>query len=208
MAPQLRPEARRLQEHYLLLRNLSFSSQSLKTKSIMKYQIQIFLLFISIGSSHLSYAQSDSPQQTHQMTTSEIQMFTGEWTGTLSYLDYSSGEIYTMPCESIIERKTNKKLSISYSYPNEPNANSKGRIKVSKGGTHINKTRISSKSMTTDGQLTIAAQYHGRDGNDAKPAMIRNIYKVSDQQLTIRKEVKFEGTNDWIVRNDYNFTRR
>jgi hypothetical protein len=45
----------------------------------------------------------------------------------------------------------------------------------------------------------------GKD--DDKKALIKNVYIIGKTTLIIRKEVKFEGTDTWLTRNEYNYSR-
>lgn len=139
----------------------------------------------------------------------ELTKFIGNWTGKLTYLDYSSGKPYSMPCDlTVVEKKPGKSLTLNYEYPNEPKANSKGSINIAKDGTMVNNKRITSKSVNSDGHMKIITEYIGSDGNNKKKALIRNVYIVGQRNFIIRKDVKFKGAKDWVMRNEYNFTRQ
>jgi hypothetical protein len=47
----------------------------------------------------------------------------------------------------------------------------------------------------------------GNDGNDNKKAVIRHTYLLKSNAFSIIKEVKFEGTDKWIKRNEYQLNR-
>ena len=47
----------------------------------------------------------------------------GKWTGSLTYLDYSSGKSFSMPANVEISESGTKNLIFDYKYPNEPKAN-------------------------------------------------------------------------------------
>ena len=43
----------------------------------------------------------------------------------------------------------------------------------------------------------------GNDGNDNKKAILRHTYILKSNTYSIIKDVKFEGTDKWIKRNEY-----
>jgi len=175
----------------------------------MKKLIQILLVISSFFSNDILIGQGNSSSNTNKVEKEDIKKFIGKWSGTLTYLDYTSRKPYTMPCELTIEgKRKNKKLILNYSYPNEPKANNKGKIKFSNNGISINKKDITSKAMNTEGQLEILLEYPDKDGNNRKKALVRNIYKIGSKNLTIRKEVKFEDSTEWIMRNEYSFKKK
>lgn len=174
----------------------------------MKKQIQILIIIVSIFSTVSIIGQENVPSTKNKIEDKDIQQFIGDWKGELTYLDYSSGKSYSMPCHlKVTEKKKNRKLGLKFTYPNEPKANTKGKIRISKNGTLINEKSITSKSINSNGQTEIFIEYLSKDGNDQKKALIRNIYKLDHKNLIIRKEVKFEDSDEWILRNEYNFEK-
>ena len=136
----------------------------------------------------------------------DIEIILGDWTGSLTYIDYSSNKPYTMPADVSVKQDKNKnKLTLNFKYPNEPNANSKGQISISKKGDKINKEIVVSKQELSNEQLEIITEYNGKDNK--KKALIRNKYILGSNQFVIRKEVRFENSNEWIMRNEYSFER-
>lgn len=137
----------------------------------------------------------------------DLGVLLGEWEGSLTYIDYSSNKPYTMPANlSVSQGKNENQLSLYYTYPNEPKANSKGRISLSKDGKALNKEAVKSKQSMPDGQVLITTEYSGKDNN--KKAIIRNLYSISEERFVIRKEVQFENNVEWLKRNEYSFKRK
>ena len=130
----------------------------------------------------------------------------GEWKGSLTYIDYQTNEPYTMPVNLRIENGKNKyQFKLFLEYPKEPSANSTDKIKISKDGTKINKTEVISNRNISEEEFEIITKYSGKDNNEI--AEIRVIYIIGKAELIIRKEVKFEKTGNWILRNEYNYKR-
>jgi len=133
----------------------------------------------------------------------------GNWKGTLTYLDYSSGKPYTMPANvSIsIDTKNNNQIIFSYQYPNEPKSNGSDTLQIKSNGTMLDQATVSLKKINTDGSIQIETERNGIDGNDNKKAILKHVYLISSKQFINRKEVKFMGEQNWIKRNEYNFSR-
>lgn len=134
----------------------------------------------------------------------EFAMLEGNWQGTLTYLDYSSGKPYTMAADIDIKRikKTNKFI-FSNSYPNEKSANSIDTITISEDGHFIDKELVKSSRKLANSDREIITEEPGKDGNDNKPATIRHTYTFGAATYKNRKDVRFEGATDWINRNEY-----
>lgn len=140
------------------------------------------------------------------VTTDDLKTLLGEWTGSLTYTDYSTNKPFTMPANLIVSQgKNNDQLILNINYPNEPNANSRDRIRISKDGTQLNKLEVKSKQVLPNGQVQITTQYSGKD--NGKQALIKNTYTIGTSEFIIRKEVKFQNSDDWLVRNEYKYVR-
>jgi hypothetical protein len=59
----------------------------------------------------------------------------------------------------------------------------------------------------TDGGFTLVTELEGEDGNDHKKATLRHTYFLKSNTYSIIKDVKFEGTDKWIKRNEYLLNR-
>lgn len=174
-------------------------------KRISQFIVTLSLLF----SSGLLLGQNNTPIQSNKIEIEDIDKLIGEWSGTLTYLDYSSKKPYSMPCDLITKKKkNNRKIKLKYFYPKEPNANSRGKIKISRDRTVLNKKRIKSRIVDSKGNVKILVEYLGKDGNESKKALIRNIYQIGNDTLIIRKEVKLEESEEWIMRNEFNFKKK
>ncbi|WP_276388350.1 hypothetical protein [Eudoraea chungangensis] len=145
-------------------------------------------------------------QESNRITKEELNLITGSWKGSLTYLDYSSNKPFSMPANLMVKQgSTKQELILMNDYPQEPNANSSEKIKVSKNGEAINGYKIISKIKRSDGNLEITTEHKGKNNN--KSALIRNIYILGINHLIIRKEVQFKGSMNWIRRNEFSYTR-
>jgi hypothetical protein len=131
----------------------------------------------------------------------------GKWKGTLTYLDYSSANAYTMPAEIDISYTSNKTGYIrAYSYPNEPKANSTDTTYTKDSGKYFGKEKVISFVKNNSRDFTLITEFDDVDGNDKKEATIRHKYQLEGNSFIIRMDVKFKGTTNWINRHEYRFT--
>lgn len=130
----------------------------------------------------------------------------GNWKGKLTYLDYSSGKPYTMSANikiSLTEVKTG--YIMGYEYPDEPHANSVDTTYVN--GKLFGKDKIVEFNKTSEGGFTLVTEIEGEDGNDYKKAILRHTYIFKTNTYSVVKDVKFDGTDTWIKRNEYLLSR-
>ena len=133
----------------------------------------------------------------------------GSLKGTLTYLDYSSGRSFSMPANVILARNPADRNAVifSFDYPEERKANGNDTLVISNNGLVVNGATVTSKTKLADGSLQIITDKEGKDGNDNKKAILRHIYTISKDRFVNRKEVKFDGTDSWILRNEFSFRR-
>ena len=172
----------------------------------MKLHLTKILIVFTILISFENYAQTSSGDASEMITPEDLKIILGKWTGSLTYVDYRKNKPFTMPSNVDVKQgKNEKQLLLLITYPKEPNANSKDKIKISENGQQLNKKEVNSRQILSNGQIQITTEYLGKDNN--KPALIRNIYIFGEKQFVIRKEVNFENTNNWMMRNEYSFER-
>ena len=130
----------------------------------------------------------------------------GKWEGKLTYLDYASGKPYTMSANIKISLIENEKGYImEYEYPKEPQANSKDTTYIV--DKLFGKDRVVEFKNDLDGGFKLVTEILGEDGNDNKKAILRHTYILKSNTYSIIKDVKFDGTDKWIKRNEYLLNR-
>ncbi len=131
----------------------------------------------------------------------------GHWKGTLTYLDYSSTNSYTIPAEIDISYTSNKEGYIrAYSYPNEPHENSTDTTYTRQSGKYFGREKVTRFIKSNSRDFTLITEFNDVDGNDKKPATIRHKYQLEGTTFIIRMDVKFKSTTNWINRHEYRFT--
>ena len=162
----------------------------------MKYFVTTLFLTISV------YAYSQA-----QITAQDLRIIIGNWEGNLTYLDYQSGEPYTMPANLEVEQgKDENSLVLNHIYPNEPKANSSGKLKITKNGTLLNKHLVTSRKELENGHIQIQTEHDGKDDN--KKALIQYTYIMGEELFVMRKEVQFEKEGKWIKRNEFKYSKK
>lgn len=171
------------------------------TKEVMKSKL-LFCLVLSLGFLSAS-AYSDTT-----LNSGDLRKLAGCWKGSLTYLDYRSGKPYTMPANlEVKEVKSGRNILCFISYPDEPKANGTDTLSISEDGQLLNEERIISKRNYSTDSLGIISETKGLDGNDNKEALIRHTYTLGRTAYSVKKEVKFKGETQWILRNEYKFLR-
>ena len=173
----------------------------------MKKRLKRLLILSSLLIATEAVTQSTTTNSIEdRITSKDLEAVKGEWTGSLTYLDYSSNKPYSMPADLTVEEGKNQfQFILNYSYPKEPQANSKGKFEITEDGRRINKKEVVSIERSEIDGLIVKTEHRGKDNN--KKATIRNIYIISADKFVIRKEVKFADSNEWFKRNEYSFTR-
>ena len=164
----------------------------------MKQLLTIFILLIS---------GSINAQNKAATSTADFANATGAWKGSITYLDYTSGKPFTMPANVVLRVAIRGQVILSYTYPEEPKANGLDTILVSANGSMVDGSKVVLREVMEDGAVKVVTERAGIDGNDNKPAQIRHIYYLGKKSFQSIKEVKFEGTDNWIKRNAYLFSR-
>ncbi len=168
----------------------------------MKRKLLCIILLLAICNFNKINAQ-------FKVTTSHLKPLIGNWTGTLTYLDYKSNKPYTMPANIEVSRIGKlKEFLVANIYPNEPKANSTDTIRISKKGTILNNNILQSNKKLQNGNREIITTVLDTDGNDKKQATIKKTYTIGKNIYKVKKEVQFEGTTNWVTRHKYVYTKK
>jgi len=128
-----------------------------------------------------------------------------DWTGTLTYLDYGSDKLVTIPTKAAMTVKSETLLKYEISYPKEPWENTKSSFKISHSGRVLDGHVLTSRKLLYDGNLFLETLHDGED--DERPAEIRMTYIVGSTNFTLIKNVRFDDSEDFKNRNVYAFSR-
>jgi len=135
------------------------------------------------------------------------QLTAGQWKGKLTYQDYRSNKKVSILSNLTVTESNEDKLSwiFEYEYPDEPKANKKSIVKISKDGKTFDEETVVERINLPNKTLRIVTTNNGTD-ND-KPAVFRHTYLLSKKSFSIKKEVKYKGTQEFFERNEYSWIR-
>lgn len=126
-----------------------------------------------------------------------------DWKGFLTYKDYSSGNEVNIPVNIRLDNISNNEYNVTLEFPKEPHANSNYKKSFSEDGKKFGDENVTSVSVEYGGIYTLITEKEGMDDN--KPADFRFTYKYSENEFSIKKEVKYKDENDYFVRNTFKF---
>ena len=129
------------------------------------------------------------------------------WVGDLTYRDYTSKKKTSIKSNVIITRSKTDKLAWTFDmqYPLEPGANNKDEVKLSADGSVFDGEKVVERTNLQDGMLRVVTTKPGQD--DHRAATFRHTYLISKKSFSMKKEVKFDGENEFFERNTYNWKR-
>lgn len=166
--------------------------------------MNIWISVVLIASSIFAGVSSGAPR----IKVSDLKRLTGEeWTGTLTYLDYSKNTKVSIPSNLTVVQSPQHRLSwiFKYSYPDEPQANNDKSVAIGKDGRTFGEELIIERIELPDKTIKIVTNRNGTD-ND-KPAVFRFTYLLGDKIFSIKKEVSYEGSKEFFERNEYSWRR-
>ncbi len=141
------------------------------------------------------------------VTAADLTAFTGEWKGTLTYKDYTSGGQESILVNITIRMKDERSWSLRFNYSQEPNAGKNEDYALSHDGRMINAGKVIEKTILSDGSLKIVLEERGKDGNDQKSCMFRQVILLNKSQLIITKLVKFDDEVEFFQRNEFKVSK-
>lgn len=127
-----------------------------------------------------------------------------EWKGQLTYKDYSSGTLVTIPCNLKVEQLELGHYKLFFDYPEESDNNTTAEVKVTEDGTMLNGHKVVKREKKA-GVLEIITIENGEE--NGKPGIIFHTYDVGYKTLSIKKEYQTLGSSELQFRNEYVFER-
>jgi hypothetical protein len=125
------------------------------------------------------------------------------WKGTLSYLDYSSGNQSEVEATMQIKIEGQKiKSNMQYTY--EPHKNNKSSVQIKKDGAYFGNEKIVSNTLENDTRIIITT-YTGKD--NGRKADFFKTHTFNNTTYSISKKVVFKDTKESIIRNTYTFNK-
>ena len=141
-----------------------------------------------------------------QVSPDDFRELQGDWSGQLTYLDYTSGKDETIVARLSASVK-NQQFELAFSYPIEPGRGGKDLYTIRDQGRMINDLKVLERSVNPGGLIRIVLEQKGTDGNDFKPATFHHILEIGKNKFTLTKMVRYEGDKNFFRRNTYTFSR-
>ena len=138
----------------------------------------------------------------------DLEILTGaQWSGTLTYLDYRSKKKVSIPANLTVRPNGEDKWSwvFEYEYPDEPQANSREIVRLSKDGRSMNGEVVLERMSLPDNTIRFVTEKKGEDNN--RSASIRFTYSLNAKSFSIRKEVRYENEDQFFERNGFDWKR-
>ena len=141
-------------------------------------------------------------------TNDHLQVFQGNWKGTLTYLNYGDDEtLVTLPVD-LEATFSNSGLSFVYLFT-EPGGSiekRKGGIKLSGDKIHYSgKWEVKASELKDLNHWTLELTRSGKDNN--RKADFWQTMAVSPEKITVTKMVKYQDEGDFFMRNRYVFEK-
>lgn len=177
-----------------------------------KYSLSFSLFCITaLLFSTLTFAQVQPENAKVTASRSDLEPLSGDWTGTLKYLDYSDDSTLVVLNARMSAKQDGEvvKMTMTVVEPNGEEHPTESEWSVSRDGRKVNwngKSWFVSDKKTTDNGTTIVFQGPGMD--DDKSAQIMNVLYIGHQDSCIlRKQVLYDGGGREFVRSEYRFGR-
>ncbi|MFZ4795185.1 MAG: hypothetical protein ACOYLN_13745 [Blastocatellia bacterium] len=158
----------------------------------------LFVLFLN------PWIQSNGPV----VSPKDLMTLTGSrWTGTLTYLDYSSNRKVSIPSTLVVTQDAGSRSSFTfdYQYPDEPHANSVDLVVLANDGRQLDGELVKQRQVAPDGKLVLVTVKSGTDNR--RKALIRHTYEIEPTRFSLKKEVRYDGSSQYFERNEYRWQR-
>lgn len=142
------------------------------------------------------------------LTNDHLKVYDGEWEGSLTYLNYGDDKtLVTLPLK-VEADYSEKGVEFKYFFT-EPGGRIEkrtDRFRIKKKNIYYNGNwEVVSFEAKSLEEWTLSLESEGKDNN--QKASFKKIINVSPSKITIKKMVKYAGTEEYFVRNSYLFER-
>ncbi|MCC3153501.1 hypothetical protein Q3A66_11730 [Hymenobacter sp. BT770] len=146
-----------------------------------------------------------------RLTESELSEAMGQWQGSLTYLDYSSGKTVKLNTTMRGEMAGPNQLLLHFDYeePNKRHVLGTDTLTLARDGAHMRWDKsdftIQAKQWLPEQTLRLVLEGPGQDDN--RPATIRKTITLGRHQFYVKKEVSFSNGQASLQRHEYQFNR-
>lgn len=165
----------------------------------------VFLLSIGLLVSNVSAQVKVKNKQLNNLA--------GSWEGELEYLDYQNDRSITqLKLRSLNTVKDGKvSQAIIYIEPNGKEVKSGGSFALSPGGLQIVEEKMKWTIMKNSFDKTTKTRtivYEAKWKDNDRDADLRETMTVGENEFSVIKEVRYENTTDYFVRNTHRYRRK
>lgn len=160
---------------------------------------QVFFLIASFLM--IAYASAQ------KVSTNDFKALQGNWSGKLTYLDYTSNAEESITTTLIASVTGSNMFELDFRFPGESGKGGADSYKISEDGKLINDMKVLDRSIEKDGILKIVLEQRGPDGNDNKWATFHHVLEIGKNKFRMTKMVKFDDEKNYFRRNQFVFTR-
>lgn len=175
---------------------------------MVKNTVLLVAVLVSIG-----LLLSNSVRAQVKVKNEHLKNLSGNWDGELEYLDYQNDKSKTRLKLSSLNTVKDGKVSqaIVYIEPNGKTVKGGGSFRLSPDGREIveekMKWTVTRNSFDKKAKTrTIVYETKGQD-ND-RNADLRETMIIKGNEFSVTKEVRYENTADYFVRNTHRYTRK
>jgi hypothetical protein len=126
------------------------------------------------------------------------------WSGNLTYRDFSSEELMSIPVDLQLESISENELEISFSFPEESSADSKSVIAIQEDGLLLDGRLV--LSVAKEGEDTIIRTL-GQGEEEGRQANLFQTYTVGPNTLRLKNEYQILGSSETEFRNEFVLSR-
>lgn len=133
----------------------------------------------------------------------------GPWSGTLTYLDYSSGKSTTIRSTLQVTRAAEGSWKFAVGYNDEPHANAADEVHLEQGGRTLrsdDSVEHVVRRTSSGNTIELVTEQSGED--NGKPALIRRVRTITRDEYSLAKFIRPEGQPDFFKRHEYRWTRK
>ena len=138
----------------------------------------------------------------------DIQQLVGRrWTGTLTYMDFSSKKTTSIPSTLTVVRDSSQPATWVWNigYTDEPQYDSGLSVTLREDGRFLQDERVLRRRKSADGSVEIVTETKGKDDN--RPAILRHVYRFGRTEASRQLLVKVEGSSTFFQRHIYRWSR-
>ncbi|HEU4454609.1 MAG TPA: hypothetical protein VFR81_16195 [Longimicrobium sp.] len=135
------------------------------------------------------------------------QLSGAQWKGTLRSRDLQTNLITTVPAHVTVTQSSDDPLAwiFSYEYPREPRASRRHTVVLSADGRSIDDAKVVERRTLADGTLRVVTWKASREGD--RYLAYRNVYLIGGSRASIRKEVIYDRSAEYVERNTFTGAR-